>query len=578
VLLRQADGLTLLVTSRELLRIQGEEPYALPPLADEEGIALFCERSKLEPSPTIAHIATRLEGLPLALELAAARTRILTPAQLLERLSSRLDLLTGGRDADPRQQTLRATIEWSYDLLSPAEQELFARLSVFQGGCTLGAAEEVAHADLDALQSLVDKSLLRFTDERFWMLETLREFAEEKLEEAGDADGTRERHLAHFVAVAQRAEPELKRANQTRFLDELAADHGNFRAALEHGLHGSGSADLSARLAVALTEFWDIRCYFTDSSAWFAAVLEQRDGVPLAVRASALHGAGLAAHRQGDHARAIELYAASLEAHETTRDLAGQARTLGSLAYAYMWLEQVGEAVHHAERSVAIAEASGDPWITACALAALGGARVEEGNESGAEALYEESRRLFAEVGDARNEAIEQLNLGCLAIAKGAYERADSLLADSASAARVYGDTSQASYALMHRAEVALRLGSYRDACGELREAMLLGGTSLNVVPRCLIGVALLANSAGDDERVLRLVGAVGALVDESQLESTADHFWKPSLFELRRQLDGERLDKATDHWRLVPLQDAVDEALDALLHLEPVVANQVPA
>ncbi len=194
-LLERCAGLTLLCTSRELLRIKGELPYALPPLAEEEGVSLFCERARIEPSDPIRELCDRLEGLPLAIELAAARMAILSPQQLLERLSQRLDLLKGGRDADPRQQTLRATIEWSYDLLSPEEQSLFARLSVFAGGCTLEAAEEVAGADLDTLQSLVEKSLLRFTNERYWMLETIRDYAGERL----DGDG----NVMSFASVTQ---------------------------------------------------------------------------------------------------------------------------------------------------------------------------------------------------------------------------------------------------------------------------------------------------------------------------------------------------------------------------------------
>jgi len=169
-LLSACPNLTLLVTSRELLRVQGEVEYPVPPLASPEAVSLFGERAQLEPSEEIAELCARLDNLPLAVELAAARVKALSPAQILERLSQRLDLLKGGRDADPRQQTLRATIEWSYDLLSPEEQELFARLSVFAGGCTLAAAEEVAGADLDTLQSLVEKSLSRFTNERYWML------------------------------------------------------------------------------------------------------------------------------------------------------------------------------------------------------------------------------------------------------------------------------------------------------------------------------------------------------------------------------------------------------------------------
>ncbi len=184
-LLAACPNLKLLVTSRELLRVQGEVEYAVPPLAQPEAVELFCTRSRLEPDAVIGELCRRLDDLPLAVELAAARTSILTPRQILERLSKRLDLLKGGRDADPRQATLRATIEWSYDLLSDDEKVLFARLAVFAGGCTLEAAEEVAEADLDTLQFLVDKSLVRHTTDRFWMLETVREYALERLEEFG---------------------------------------------------------------------------------------------------------------------------------------------------------------------------------------------------------------------------------------------------------------------------------------------------------------------------------------------------------------------------------------------------------
>ena len=162
-LLAACPNLSLLVTSRELLRVQGEVEYPVPPLAETEAVALFCARSSLEPSDEVAELCRRLDNLPLAVELAAARTKALAPARILDRLAQRLDLLKGGRDADPRQQTLRATIEWSYDLLSEDERQLFRRLSVFAGGCTLEAAEQVCDADLDTLQSLVEKSLVRFS-------------------------------------------------------------------------------------------------------------------------------------------------------------------------------------------------------------------------------------------------------------------------------------------------------------------------------------------------------------------------------------------------------------------------------
>src|SRR5436190_4168675 len=182
-LLEACPYLRLLVTSRELLRITGEVEYPVSPLAEPEAIELFCERARLEPDETIAELCLRLDAMPLAIELAAARTSVLSPGQILDRVAQRLDLLKGGRDADPRQPTLRATIEWSHDLLAADEKQLFARLAVFASGCTLDAAEDVCDADLDVLQSLVDKSLLRHSGDRFWMLETIRAFAVEQLED-----------------------------------------------------------------------------------------------------------------------------------------------------------------------------------------------------------------------------------------------------------------------------------------------------------------------------------------------------------------------------------------------------------
>ena len=213
-LLEACPNLRLLVTSRELLRISGEVEYPVPPLAEPEAVELFCERARLEPDETIAELCRRLDELPLAVELAAARTRVLTPAQILDRLGQRLDLLKGGRDADPRQQTLRATIEWSHDLLTGDEKQLFARLAVFAGGCTLDAAEDVCDADLDVLQSLVDKSLLRHTGERFWMLETIREFAAERLNDREEAGQIFERHARWYLGLATSAAGRIARSGR----------------------------------------------------------------------------------------------------------------------------------------------------------------------------------------------------------------------------------------------------------------------------------------------------------------------------------------------------------------------------
>jgi predicted ATPase/class 3 adenylate cyclase len=247
-LLEACPNLTLLVTSRELLRVRGEVEYPVPPLTQSEAVLLFCERSRLGPSDDIRELCARLDSLPLAVELAAARTKALSPAQIAERLSGRLDLLKGGRDADPRQQTLRATIEWSYDLLSDEEQEIFTRLSVFPGGCTLDAAEEVCEADLDTLQSLVEKSLLRFTNERYWMLETIREYAVERLDGEGEGQAARRQRSLYFADRGVEAGAGLKGADQEAWLNRLDDERDNLLASLAD-LDPSADAARILRLA-----------------------------------------------------------------------------------------------------------------------------------------------------------------------------------------------------------------------------------------------------------------------------------------------------------------------------------------
>ncbi|MEA2678181.1 MAG: hypothetical protein QOJ81_2322, partial [Chloroflexota bacterium] len=238
-LLSRCPLLQIIVTSRELLRVEGEDDYAVPVLDDVEAVALFTERSGLQPDAAIEQLCRRLDNLPLAIELAAARTRVMSVVQILERLGQRLDMLKGGRDSDPRQETLRATIQWSYDLLPGAERHLFARLAIFSGGCTLEAAETVGDADLDSLQSLVDKSLVRHTGERFRMLETIREFASQQLAIAGDADVLARRHADYFVDLSERAEREITGPDQNRWWQVLTDEVENIRVALAWACGGA---------------------------------------------------------------------------------------------------------------------------------------------------------------------------------------------------------------------------------------------------------------------------------------------------------------------------------------------------
>src|SRR5579862_1765712 len=263
-LLAACPNLCLLVTSRELLRVPVEQAYPVPPLEPSDGAALFLARAKaadpgFRADDAVEELCARLEQLPLALELAAARVRVLSPRQLLDRLSQRLDLLKAGRGVDPRQQTLRATIEWSHDLLDDDERRLFARLAVFQGGCTLEDAERVCDAELDILESLVDKSLVRVREgDRFWMLETIRAYALERLEASGEADPLRARHAEHVLALCVEAEPEILGVAPKAALDRLDRELENIRGALDW-LEETGRVEDAMRIGGATWEFFCLR-------------------------------------------------------------------------------------------------------------------------------------------------------------------------------------------------------------------------------------------------------------------------------------------------------------------------------
>jgi predicted ATPase len=309
-LVERCPNLRLLVTSRERLRVRGEVEYAVLPLVDPEAVDLFCARAQTEPDDAIRRLCRALDNLPLAIELAAARASVLTPAQILERLSGRLDLLKGGRDADPRQQTLRATIEWSHELLTPDEQRLFARLAVFAGGATLSAAEQVVEADLDTLQSLVDKSLVRRTGERFWMLETIREYAVERLAASGEADGLRRRYAEQFLALAEEAFPHLEREvlmGSHAWVDRLENEVVNLRDALDH-FANVGPADSWLRLAGALPDFWMARGHTLEGLGHIGRALDANPA-PSPARARALNGASDLAEVSGKRRSQARLWA-----------------------------------------------------------------------------------------------------------------------------------------------------------------------------------------------------------------------------------------------------------------------------
>jgi predicted ATPase/class 3 adenylate cyclase len=329
-LLQASPNLEIVTTSRELLQLQAEHVYVVPPLSDMDGSRLFLLRARAAAGDSVAdpalvdELCRRLDNLPLAIELAAARTRHLTPAQLLERLSQRLDLLKGGRDVDPRQQTLRGTIAWSYELLDEAERRLFARLSVFTGGCTLAAAETVCDADLETVASLVDKSLLRKTDDRYWMLATIREFAEERLVKRGEVDELRGKHLRYFAELAPSLgfTVESIEAGAAQRHDVAIAELSNVRAALDWALEHDPV--LGLRLAAALENFWVSYSPF-EAKRLFEVLTAAAGDVPPDLRALATRCRGNLEVMTGSLEPGLALYEASLRLYDDLGDEHGRA-------------------------------------------------------------------------------------------------------------------------------------------------------------------------------------------------------------------------------------------------------------
>ena len=380
-LLAAAPGLKVLATSRAPLGLYGEHEFPVPPLTlpdlkrppplerltQYEAVGLFVERARAvkpdfsitnESAPAVAEICVRLDGLPLAIELAAARIKMLPPKAMLQRLGSRLKLLTGGaRDLPERQRTLRATIEWSYALLDEGEQLLFARLAVFSGGRTLEAIEAICDAEGDlpvdafeGVSSLLDKSLLRQEEgpngePRFVMLETIHEYAREKLEESAEAEEIKRAHAEYFLTLAEEAYPELKGANQLEWLESLEAEHDNMRAALSWALERK-EVEVALRLGGALWWFWSVRGYHSEGRRWLEEALAIDGRVSPESRAMALAGVGELASDQGDLDRAKEACEEGLEllAHEAREASEAKLCLLACLGWVAWEREEYGQA------------------------------------------------------------------------------------------------------------------------------------------------------------------------------------------------------------------------------------------
>jgi predicted ATPase/class 3 adenylate cyclase len=479
-LLAACPNLELLVTSREVLRLPGEQVYPVPPLAPEDGTELFLARARaadpgFAATTAVPELCARLEHLPLALELAAARVRVLSPDQLLERLSGRLDLLKAGRGVDPRQQTLRATIEWSYDLLDEEEQRLFARLAVFAGGCTLEEVEEICEADLDVLQSLLDKSLVRVRERgRFWMLETIREYATERLEASGEADELRRRHAAHFLALAEEAEPNT-RTYSREWIARLEQEHDNLRAALDH-LAASGESERVLQLAGALAEFWHQGGHLAEGRDRLERALHGQEQ-PTAVRARALTGAALMAHGNGDVQSARSIAGQALELHRRLGNTQGAASNLNVLCVAAVEDEDFEEAQRLAEESLTLLREAGDERGAVAATRTLAFTHHSRGDLERARSLHESNLAQAQALGFKDIEITTLGTLGMIAFEQGRIEDALTLGKQNLLASRDLGSLQaiaqslcrSAAYfaALPCKADTAARLLSCFDALRE---------------------------------------------------------------------------------------------------------------
>jgi predicted ATPase/class 3 adenylate cyclase len=519
---RSSPGLTILSTSRELLRLEGERPYDLPPLTEVEGLALFCERAQVAPSQTIRELCARLEGLPLALELAAARLRLLSPEQLLERLSGRLDLLKGTRDADPRQQTLRATIQWSYDLLSPEEQALFVRFSVFAGGCTLEAAVAVCAADLDTLESLLDQSLLRRSDTvlgpRFWMLETIREFAAEQLA-TEELEHLRNQHLEWFAAetysrehVAENYEPQA--------LAFLEAEQGNVRGALAWAL-SSEAAESAHMILVGERFYWITHGLASEGDEWATRVVAL-PAAPSVLYAWTLACAGEFPRFRGDPRRALPLKERAIEILEQLNlenpDISRRLAAIHSdLSDILAQLGDLDRAAKHAERGLQIRRKLGKPSGIAHALGGV--AIVAERRRAPREALrvYEECASILEEAGTPLEAAWALIGVGRARRSLGDLPGATDALVDALRRSIESGDRYDHAHAVAVLGLVAADAGDpaaavrlLSRATTEAREA----GVVLDVAREVEAALARCRETLGDDSYESEYVAGLNAAAE----------------------------------------------------------------
>jgi len=497
-LLRACPKLTILATSREPLAIQGEAAWPVPTLSTPdpakpggprrlmqfESVRLFAERARAadpafdittETATAVASICRQLDGIPLAIELAAARVRNLSIAQIADRLHDRFKLLkSSGGAALPRHQTLEAAVSWSYDLLTEAERALLQRLAVFAGGCTLESAETVCSDEssddslddvLDTISHLTDKSLVTVERKpggqvRYGMLETIRQFAEARFAASGEADRYRERHRDHFLSLAEEAEPHLQMADQKEWLARLDAEHDNLRAALTWSVDG----DYRLRIAAALWRYWYLRGFASEGRSWLEGGLRRQEAASPLLQARALNGAGVLAMAQADGQHAKEHFAACLDLRRSLGDEAGVARALNNLGLIARRMHDYSSARNYYAETIEIWRRTRNPPGLAMALVNLGGVCIDDNDLGTAVDLLEQSLAIYRKLDDAWSLAATLHNLGAAAKEMKCYPAARRYLRESLEIKRTLGDPGAIAISLNSLGATETKLGNHQMA------------------------------------------------------------------------------------------------------------------
>ncbi len=601
-LLATSSNLKILVTSRAALHIYGEHEFPVPPLAlpDPRGrqpvevlaeypaVALFVQRAvaarpgfqlNRENALAVTEICARLDGLPLAIELAAARIKVLSPSVMLTRLASRLQLLTGGaRDLPQRQQTLRAAMNWSYELLSPAEQKLFRRLSVFVGGCTLEGAEAVCDTKgdlnldlLDGLASLVDKSLVQqiepANDElRFVMLETIREYALEKLEASEEEASTKRAQAAYCLVLAEEGAAEHSGTEGTEWLGRFALEHDNFRAAMEW-LTETGDAEWGLRLGAALFRFWEMRENLAEGRDRLGKLLKlEGAAAPTKARGRALFAAGVLAGGQGDYASADALIKESMDIARALFDKKGVAVSLNALAVVARDRGNVSVARSLLEESLVLWRELGDQQAVARAISNLANIVKLQGDNPRARSLYQECLSIFQGLGDRTCVAWSLNYEGDVAREQGDSAAARTLYEQALANFRELGDRWGIAGTLADLGNLAREQENYPTARSLYRESIKLFQElgHKRGIARLLECFACSASDQQEARRSLRLAGAADALRQNigAPLTPAEQARLEASLHPARQALSNAAAMTAwLEGWAL-PVEKAMEEVL----------------